>query len=125
MAPSSAGERPHFYYRRSRISKEIGDHETAAVLYGTTPVARNIMLDGVAGVSEFFAPLEAGLREHLGDERFAEAVARGRSIDDDQAVELARRELTKLTFTPSRLRVGQFAKTLRAHRFGRRPGGAL
>lgn len=77
-----------------------GDHETAAVLYGTTPAAHDRPLygsGGVAGVPEFFASLEAELREHLGDERFAEAVARGGSIDDDQAVELARRQLTKLT----------------------------
>jgi hypothetical protein len=73
-----------------------GAHETAAVLSGTTSVANhNAILGGQP--AEFFASIEAELREHLGDERFAECVARGRALDGDQAVELARRELTKLT----------------------------
>jgi predicted ATPase/class 3 adenylate cyclase len=72
-----------------------GAHETAAVLSGTTSVANQFAtLHG--GVAEFFAMVEAEQREHLGDERFAECVARGHALDEDQAVELARRELTKL-----------------------------
>jgi predicted ATPase/class 3 adenylate cyclase len=72
-----------------------GGHETAAVLFGTTSVANQITLHG--HVAEFFAMVEAELREHLGDEHFAECVARGHALDEDQAFELARRELTKLT----------------------------
>jgi hypothetical protein len=73
-----------------------GAHETAAVLFGTTSVANQIAtLHGHP--AEFFAMVEAELREHLGDEHFAECVARGHALDEDQAFELARRELTKLT----------------------------
>jgi hypothetical protein len=73
----------------------LGDHEAAALLSGTTSVANQITSGGQP--AEFFASIEAELREHLGSERFAESVARGHALDGDQAVELARRELTKLT----------------------------
>jgi hypothetical protein len=77
------------------VLNALGDHETAALLSGTTNVTYQITAGGQS--AEFFAPIEAELREHLGNERFAECVARGRALDDDQTVELARRELTKLT----------------------------
>jgi hypothetical protein len=75
------------------VLNAYGDHEAAAVLYGTQ-VRDQVTLSGFA---DFLAPLEAELRAKLGDERFAEDVARGRAIDDDQAVELARHELTRVT----------------------------
>jgi predicted ATPase/class 3 adenylate cyclase len=77
------------------VLNALGDHEAAALLSGTSSIADQITSGGQP--AEFFASIEAELREHLGNERFAECVARGRALDGDQAVELARRELTKLT----------------------------
>ena len=77
------------------VLNALGDHEAAAVLSGTTSVAHQTSAGGEP--AEFFASIEAELREHLGNERFAECASGGHALDGDQAVELARRELTKLT----------------------------
>ena len=76
------------------VVNAFGDHEAAALLSGSTRVAYQITSGGQP--SESFASTQAELREHLGNERFAECVARGHALEEDQAVELARRELTKL-----------------------------
>jgi len=76
------------------VLNALGDHEAAAVLSGTTSVAHPLTHGGTP--AEFFASIEAELREHLGNERFAECASGGHALDGDQAVELARRELAKL-----------------------------
>jgi hypothetical protein len=77
------------------VLSALGAHEAAAVLYGRQVFKEEEI--GFGRFAEFFASLDAELREHLGNEYFAEASLRGRAIDEDQAVELARHELMRIT----------------------------
>jgi predicted ATPase len=76
------------------VMSHFGVDEPAALLYGTPQVAFQLTLGGPGEQQVLLAEME--LRDRLGDERFTRLVARGSALDQDEAVELACREVGRL-----------------------------
>ena len=81
------------------VLSQVRVDEPAALLCGAPQVRYQRTLGGPG--TQLIAQAETELRQRLGDQRFAALAARGSTQDDDQAVELACRELARLTEQPS------------------------
>jgi hypothetical protein len=77
--------------------------ETAAVIYGATPVGKGQYYEEEVGsapwIGRFYQDLET-LRMRLGEDRFVECTDRGSRMDDDELVDLLREEVDHLLADP-------------------------